>query len=111
MAVVKSFSQSVQLHLTLCNPLDSSTPGFPVYHQLPEPTQTYVHCISNAIQPPLPINNYFQCKQIKFTNHRVSKYIKNAIPKHMLTETHFSFMDTHSLKVKRGKTIFYTNGK
>ena len=72
MAVVKSFSQSVQLRLTLCNPTDSSTPGFPVYHQLPEPTQTYVNCIGNTIQPSLPINNYFWCKHIKFTNHQFS---------------------------------------
>ena len=34
------FSQSVQSRLTLCDPMDSSTPGFPVHHQLPEPAQT-----------------------------------------------------------------------
>ena len=32
-----------QLCLTLCNPMDCSTPGFPVHHQLPEFTQTHVH--------------------------------------------------------------------
>ena len=35
----------------LCNPMDWSMPGFPVHHQLPEPTQTHVHCVSDAIQP------------------------------------------------------------
>ena len=39
-----------QLFLTLCNPIDCSTPGFPVHHQLPEPTQTHVHRVSDAIQ-------------------------------------------------------------
>ena len=36
------FSSVVQLCLNLCNPMDCSTPGFPIHHQLPEPTQTYV---------------------------------------------------------------------
>ena len=33
---------SAQLCLTLCNPMDCSTPGFPVHHQLPELAQTHV---------------------------------------------------------------------
>ena len=39
---------------TLCNPVDNSTPGLPV-HQLPEFTQTYVHWVSEAIQPSNPL--------------------------------------------------------
>ena len=35
----------------LCDPMDCSTPSFPVHHQLSEPTQTHVHCISDGIQP------------------------------------------------------------
>ena len=35
---------------TLCDPMDCSMPGFPVYHQLPEPTQTHIHQVSDAIQ-------------------------------------------------------------
>ena len=45
------FNSSVQLCLILCNPMDCSTPGFPVHHQLLDPTQTQVHCIGDAIQP------------------------------------------------------------
>ena len=41
--------------LTLCDPMDYSTPGFPVHHQLPEPTQTRVHHIGDAIQPSHPL--------------------------------------------------------
>ena len=37
--------------------MDCSTPGFPVHHQLPEPTQTHVHCISDAIQPSHPLSS------------------------------------------------------
>ena len=36
---------------TLCDPMDRSTPVFPVHHQPPELTQIHVHCISDAIQP------------------------------------------------------------
>ena len=37
------FSSVTQLCLTLCNPMNCSTPGLPVHHQLPESTQTHVH--------------------------------------------------------------------
>ena len=43
------FSSATQSCLTLCNPLDCRTPGFPVHHQLLELTQTHVHCVSDAI--------------------------------------------------------------
>ena len=41
--------------VTLCNPMDCSTPGFLVHHQLLEPTQTHVHHISDAIQSSHPL--------------------------------------------------------
>jgi len=37
------FSSVAQSCLTLCDPMNCSTPGFPVHHQLPESTQTHVH--------------------------------------------------------------------
>ena len=45
------FSSVTQLCPTLCDPMDCSTPGFPVHHQLQEPTQTHVHRVGDAIQP------------------------------------------------------------
>ena len=45
------FSSVTQSFPTLCNPMYWSMPGFPVYHQLPELTQTHVHRVSDAIQP------------------------------------------------------------
>ena len=42
------FSHSVVSNL--CDTMDCSTPGFPVHHQLPEPTQTHVYRVSDAIQ-------------------------------------------------------------
>ena len=49
---------SVQLlsHVRLfCHPINCSTPGLPVYHQLPEFTQTHIHRVSDAIQPSYPL--------------------------------------------------------
>ena len=48
---VVQFSSFAQLCPTLCDPVNHSTPGLPVHHQLPEFTQTHVHQVSDAIQP------------------------------------------------------------
>ena len=40
---------------TLCDPIDYSTPGFPVHHQLPKLTQTAVHRVGDAVQPSHPL--------------------------------------------------------
>ena len=45
------FSSVTQSCPTLCNPMDCSTQGYPVHHQLPESTQTHVHWVGDAIQP------------------------------------------------------------
>ena len=75
------FSSVTQLCLTLCDPMDCSTPGFPV-HQLLKLAQTQVHRVGDAIQPshfllppsPPPFNlpqhqGLFQC--VRATAHRV----------------------------------------
>ena len=49
------FSWVAKLCLTLCDPMDHSTPGLPVHHQLLEFTQTHVHWVSDAIQPSHPL--------------------------------------------------------
>ena len=49
------FSSVAQSCLTLCNPMDCSTPGLSVHHQLPEFTQTHVHWFGDAIQPSHPL--------------------------------------------------------
>ena len=48
-----SLSQSC---LTLCNPMNHSTTGLPVYHQLLEFTQTHVHRVSGTVQPSHPLS-------------------------------------------------------
>ena len=49
--------------LTLCNPMDCSTPGFPVLHCLLEFVQTHVHRVSDAIQPSHPVAPFSSCLQ------------------------------------------------
>ena len=51
------FSSVAQLCPTLCNPMSCSTPGLPVYHHLPEFTQTHVHWARDAIQPSHPLSS------------------------------------------------------
>ena len=68
----------------LCDPMNHSTPGLPVHHQLLESTQTHVHCVGDAIQPSLPLTSpsppaltlsqhqgFFQCVS---SSYQVAKY-------------------------------------
>ena len=55
--LVTQFSSVAQLCLTLCNPMNRSTPGFPVHHQLPEFTHSHVHRVSDAIRPSHPLSS------------------------------------------------------
>ena len=78
------FSSVTQSYLTLCDPMDWSMPGLPVHHQLPEFTQTHVHWVGDAIQPPHPLSspsppafNLFQQQGLfKWVSclHQVAKY-------------------------------------
>ena len=53
------FSSVTQPCLTLCDPMNCSTPGLPVHHQLLEFTQTYVHRVGYAVQPSHPLSSPF----------------------------------------------------
>ena len=53
------FSSVAQSCLTLCNPMNRSTPGLPVHHQLSKLTQTYIHRVGDAIQPSHPLSSPF----------------------------------------------------
>ena len=51
------FISVAQLCPTLCDPVNCSTPGLPVHHQLPEFTQTHFHRVRDAIQPTHPLSS------------------------------------------------------
>ena len=54
---IVQFSSVIQSCPTLCHPMNCSTPGLPVHHQLPEFTQTHIHRVSDAIQPSHPLSS------------------------------------------------------
>ena len=51
------FSSVAQSCLTLCDPMNHSTPGLPVHHQLLESTQTHAHWVGDAIWPSYPLSS------------------------------------------------------
>ena len=51
------FSSVAQSCLTVCDPMNHSTPGLPIHHQLLESTQTHVHWVNDAIQPSHPLSS------------------------------------------------------
>ena len=57
------FSSVTQSCPILCNPMNCSTPGLHVHHQLLESTQTHVHWVRDAIQPSHPLSSFFSCPQ------------------------------------------------
>ena len=54
LVIISSVTRSC---LTFCDPIECSTPGFPVHHQLPELAQTLVHRVRDAIQPSHPLSS------------------------------------------------------
>ena len=80
------FSSVAQLCPTLCDPLDRSTTGLPVHHQLPESTQTYVHWVRDAIQsshslsspspPALNLSQHQGLFQWVNSSHEVAKVLE-----------------------------------
>ena len=73
-------------HVQLCNPMDCSTPGFPVDRQLPEFTHTHVHRVGDAIQPSHPLWSPFppafhlsqhqSLFQLVSSSHQVAKVLE-----------------------------------
>ena len=74
------FSSVAQSCPTLCNPMNLSTPGLPVHHQLLEFTQTHIHQVCDAIQPSHPLSSLFspapnpsQHQSFPMSQHEVAK--------------------------------------
>ena len=71
-------------HVQLCDPMDCSTPGFSVHHQLLELTQTHVHWVGNVIQPSHPL----MLSLLKTTSCRIlSLTLKELVTRHCLWST------------------------
>ena len=70
------FSSVTQSCPTLCDPMNCSTPGLPVHHQLQESTQTHVHWVGDAIQPSHPLSSpspALNLSQLKSGSFQMSK--------------------------------------
>ena len=91
--------QSLSHVWLFATPWTTSTPGFPVHHQLPEPTQTHVHCVDDAIQPshslssPSPpafnLSQYQGLFQGVSSSHQVAKGLEFQF-QHQFSSVHFS---------------------
>ena len=90
---IRSVAQSCP---TLCNPMNSSTPGLPVHHQLLEFTETHVHQVSDAIQPSHPLSSpsplapnpsqHQSLFQWDNSSHEVAKVLEFQLLHHSLKE-------------------------
>ena len=72
--LVAQFISVTQSCPTLCDPMNRSTPGLPVHHQLPEFTQTHVHRVGDAIQPSQSCRtlcNPMDCSPPGFSVHEI----------------------------------------
>ena len=69
------FSSVAQSCPTLCDPMNRSTPGLPVHHQLPGFTQIHVHRVSDAIQPSHPLSSPYPPAPNPSQDQNLSNYI------------------------------------
>ena len=92
------FSSVTQLSLTLCDPMDCSTPGLPVHHQLLELAQTHVHWISDAIQPSHSLS-FPSLPAFNLSQHQgLFKWVKSVLCIRWLKYWSFSFSISPSSK-------------
>ena len=75
-----------KLCLTLCDPMDCSSPGFPVLHYLLEFTQTHDHGVGDAIQPSHPLSSSsspaFNLSQLVSSSHQVASVLALQLQQH-----------------------------
>ena len=90
------FNSVAQSCPTLCDPMNCSTPGLPVHHQLPEFTQTHVLRVSDAIQPSHPLSSPFPPAPILLSirvfsrvnsSHEVAKVLEFQLQHHSFQRT------------------------
>ena len=77
MALSVQFSSVPQLCPILCDPMDCSTPGLPVHHQLPEFIQTHVHRVSDVIQSSHPVSSPSPPAFNLFQHHNLFQWVSS----------------------------------
>ena len=112
------FSSVPQSCPTFCDPMNHSTPGLPVHHQLPEFTQTHVHWVGDAIQPSHPLlspspsaPNPFQHQGLfQWVNSscQVAKVLKLQLPVNIQSWFPLGLTGFMSLQSKGLLRVFYS---
>ena len=83
---------------TLCNPMDCSTPGFPVDHHLPEFAQTHVHRVSDAIQPSHPLSSPSAPASDPSQHQGLFQWVSSCYTKKLLCLESFIFLCIYLLQ-------------
>ena len=87
---IRSVTQSCP---TLCDPMNRSTPGLPVHHQLLEITETHVHRVSDAIQPSHPLSSPSPLAPSPSQHQSLFQWVNSSHDREtMETETDFIFL-------------------
>ena len=78
MVIIYQFSSIIQSCLILCDPMDCSTPDFPVHHKLLEFTQIHVHWIGDAVQPSHPLSSPSPLALNLYQNQSLFKWVSSS---------------------------------
>ena len=92
------FSSVIQSCPTLCDPVDCSTPGFPVHHQLPEFTQIHVHQVGDAIQPSHPLSSPSLSALILSQHQGLFQWVSSSHQVAKVCSSSFSISPEYSLE-------------
>ena len=101
------FISVAQSCLTLCDPMNRSTPGLPVHHQLLEFTQTHVHRVSDAIQPSHPLSPPSPSAPNPFQHQSLFQWVNSSfLPKNTLDWSPLEWTCWISLQSKGLSRVF-----
>ena len=100
------FSSVAQSCLTLCHPMNRSTPGLPVHHQLLEFTQTHIHQVSDAIQTSHPLSSPSPPAPNPSQHQSLSQWVNSS---HEVAEVLEFQLQDHSLQ-RNPRTDLLQNG-
>ena len=95
MYISVQFSSVAQSCPTLCDPMNCSTAGLPVHHQLPEFTQTHVHRVGDAIQPSHPLSSPSPPAPNPFQHRSLFQWVKSSHEVAKVLDFSFSILSSN----------------
>ena len=95
---------------TLCDPMNRSTPGFPVNHQLPEFTQTHVHRVSDAVQPSHPLSSPSSPASNPSQNQSLFQWVNSSHEVAKLLAPSFFLLNSYKLGLSLANVQWLTEG-